>query len=206
MWHRKEFAGEGVSAGAWSLLNIPGWGRGCALRGDVFGRGKGSLQPTAMSSYATRSRARAGDVPLGWGSSCPPPGASLHGPFAAGPLQLPAAPCIWAWIWSSALGSVPLGPGSQGPCAQGQAWGSVGAPRCFRAQSSVCRPPFGLAGWEHTTVPCVRLFGVSREGKCYFFQPVLPGRAGRGAGCAKAGRDGQAHSPALFPATASPRG
>lgn len=70
-------------------------------------------------------------------------------------------------------------------------WGSIGAVRCFRAQSSACQLPLG---WEHTTVPCVRLFGVSCQGKCCFF------RAGSGAGCARAGRDGQAHSPALFPA------
>lgn len=45
-------------------------------------------------------------------------------------------------------------------------------------------------------MPCVSLFGVSCQGKCCFF------RAGSGAGRARAGRDGQAHSPALFLATA----
>ena len=157
--------------------------------------GTGSLQPVLMSGCVTRSRAVLGLCPQAGGGSCPP-----------------RSICAWPLCCRSLAdprSSMHLGLELRaGVSAFGARLpGSVRRGRAVLQSTKLClSAPPGLMGWEHTTVPCVHLFGVSHEGKCYFFQPALPGRAGRGAGCARAGRDGQAHSPALFPATALPRG
>lgn len=124
MWHRKEFAGEGVSAGAWSLLNIPGWGRGlCPACGHA--------------RQGERLAAAHGDVQLchpqqgkSWG--CAPGLGELLSP----PRSIPAWPLCCGSL-AAPHSSVRLGSGLElraGVCAFGARFGA-------RFPGSVCSGP-----------------------------------------------------------------
>lgn len=110
----------------------------------------------------------------GLGGAPVPPGGSMHSPFAAGP-----------------RGSMCLGFGAPcwGLCLWGQAWGSVGTARCFRAQSPACQPPptsraRGLG--THNGAVCARVCsGFAARGNVVFSRRrgqrgwVCEGRQGR---------------------------
>lgn len=173
-------ASEGVCWGrsfGWSLELVKtssAGDRAVPYVGTCSAGGTPPLQPAVMSGCATPQPGSPGDVPLGWGLSCPP-GSIPASPFCCGSLAAPRGS-----VCSGLLGARRGGPTR----------GSVGTARSFRAQSSACWPPHPLPpqSWArglatHNGAVCASVWGLP-PGEMLFFPGgqrgwVCEGRQGR---------------------------